>query len=316
MRYLLVATIFLTLIAAAIILLYLRDHRAYLSKVRSGGFIAQTACGPIEYIIEGEGLPVLALHGGGGGYDQGILLGQVLRGFQMIAPSRPGYLGTPIEVGRSHADQAEAMIALLDALDIDQTVVIAASAGGPVALQMALRHPHRVRGLVMISAISRSVDLSPRYERFIRLLLASDFIPWVLTTVNIDQAIRNNGPLPPTTQRDPLKMALLRESIRHSCTASQRYMGSMNDLVSTCKASFTYALDQIRVPTLVIHGDADPACPLPHGEHTARSIPDARLMIIEGGGHFAFVTHSEQVAPAAEAFIHDQFALNDAARFA
>src|SRR5689334_11595528 len=73
---------------------YRRDMRAIRSANESGGTIAATKAGPIEYAEQGEGEPLLVVHGAGGGYDQGLLLARDLGdGFRVIAPSRFGYLG-------------------------------------------------------------------------------------------------------------------------------------------------------------------------------------------------------------------------------
>src|SRR5690606_8227513 len=60
--------------------------------------LTRTAIGPVEHIDSGAGPALLALHGGMGGYDQGWLLGRALLAepdrWRLVAPSRPGYLGT------------------------------------------------------------------------------------------------------------------------------------------------------------------------------------------------------------------------------
>ena len=59
---------------------------------------ADTSLGPVEYVEAGGGPPVLFVHGSPGGSDQGALMGGFLAkaGFRVIAPSRPGYLDTPL----------------------------------------------------------------------------------------------------------------------------------------------------------------------------------------------------------------------------
>ena len=93
-------------------------HRRRSTRVASGSLMADTRCGPIEYASVGEGLPVLLVHGAGGGFDQGLDLGGPLspHGFRVIAMSRFGYLRTPLPADASAAAQADAHAALLDAL--------------------------------------------------------------------------------------------------------------------------------------------------------------------------------------------------------
>ena len=66
-----------------------------------------TPLGPIEYAERGDGDTILAVHGTLGGWDQGLVVAEFLRvnGFKIIAPSRPGYLGTPLATGRTFALQ-------------------------------------------------------------------------------------------------------------------------------------------------------------------------------------------------------------------
>ena len=79
--------------------------------------------GDIEYAVQGEGLPVLLVHGAGGGYDQGLLIGDnyVGDGHRFIAPSRFGYVRSSIpEEDGSPGAQADAYAALLDTLGVER----------------------------------------------------------------------------------------------------------------------------------------------------------------------------------------------------
>ena len=100
--------------------------------------VVQTTKGPIEYAEIGHGRPILIVHGDPGGYDQ---VYQILKlqhaengAFRYIVPSRPGYLRTPLSVGKTPREQAEAFAALLDVLKIDKVAVIGGSGGGPSAI--------------------------------------------------------------------------------------------------------------------------------------------------------------------------------------
>jgi len=106
-------------------------------KVLAGSEILKTDQGDIEYAVKGEGPPVLVLHGAGGGYDQGLLLGRTSFGgsFKLISVSRFGYLRSPIPENSTVEAQAAIYAGLLDHLKIEKVVVIGGSAGGPSALQ-------------------------------------------------------------------------------------------------------------------------------------------------------------------------------------
>ena len=102
-------------------------------RLLSGSDIVTTEeFGDIEYAIQGKGLPVLVVHGAGGGYDQGLLIGEnyVGDGHRFIAPSRFGYVRSSIPQNGSPVAQADAYAALLDALGIERVAVVGFSDGG------------------------------------------------------------------------------------------------------------------------------------------------------------------------------------------
>src|SRR5262245_49482372 len=128
---------------------FLREQRANRERLRGKSRVIKTRCGPIEYVDIGAGPAVLVVHGAGGGFDQGLEFAEPIAkgGYRVVAMSRFGYLQTPMPVDASPAAQADAHVALLDALDIDRTAVLGASAGAPSAMQFALRHADRCLAL-------------------------------------------------------------------------------------------------------------------------------------------------------------------------
>src|SRR5687768_17389272 len=72
---------------------YQRDKRNMLERLRSGSQMLTTLYGEVEYATVGKGQPILVVHGSGGGYDQGLLLGQVMNAddYRVVSISRPGY---------------------------------------------------------------------------------------------------------------------------------------------------------------------------------------------------------------------------------
>jgi hypothetical protein len=122
---------------------FTRWKRETIARLQTGSQVAQTPRGPIEYATQGEGPAILIIHGTLGGYDQGMAFVSQNPGFKSIAVSRPGYLRTPLQTGRTPAEQADAFAALLDVLNIPRVAAVAISGGGPSALQFALRYPER-----------------------------------------------------------------------------------------------------------------------------------------------------------------------------
>jgi pimeloyl-ACP methyl ester carboxylesterase len=280
-----------------------RQKNESVTRLRENSRIIATVCGPIEYAMKGDGATVLICHGGGGGYDQGLLLSWPEDGFQFLAPSRPGYLRTPLETGETFEAQADAYAAMLDALDIHHVAVLAASGGGPSALQFALRHPDRCWGIIMLSAISQSIPAFPFIMQQItdRVIPHFDFIPWLIfNTPVLDVLIDRNTRA--QIGDDVHKRTHLRELMRTLFPASLRVEGMLNDVKQIAKMP-TYPLERITAPALVIHGDRDSIVPFAQGQWSADTIPSARFLPIENGEHFSFITHKEIVGPTVIAFL-------------
>ena len=144
----------LALLSAALLIGWRFDKDIGLASARSaqGSTLIATRCGAIEVQQAGAGVPLLVVHGSGGGHDQGMAFAGTLaqRGIRVIAMSRFGYLRTPMPADASAAAQADAHVCLLDALGIRRAAVMGGSAGAMSALQMAIRHPGRVSALVLL----------------------------------------------------------------------------------------------------------------------------------------------------------------------
>lgn len=275
-------------------LMYLRfrqDMRAAEERVATGSRLAETPCGVIEYGEQGEGSPVLVLHGAGGGYDQGLLaasqLGENLR---VIAPSRFGYLNTPIPADGSVATQAEAYACLLDYLNLDRVSVVAVSAGGPSALQFALDYPDRINVLVLVSAISTLRPIRNDTGGPSSAML-TDFVYWLAVTYFPDTVLSAVG-----VPADSLGHVSAAEHERMVWVAemmlpmSQRMPGMDHDAIEQSLPEVEMlSLEDITAPTLVVHAADDSLIPFAQGQYSADHIPNARLVSTEYGGHFAFV---------------------------
>lgn len=275
----------------------------------------ETRAGPIQLINSGEGPAFMALHGGLGGCDQSWLLAQALlpdvAAWRVLAVSRPGYLDTPLSVGQTPEEQADAYAVLLDALKIDRVVMAAVSAGGPSALQFAIRHPDRCRAVILVSAATGKLDVPPRVLRRLRLMT------WLLRIPGMQAGLRHRALRDPAgtaarsisdpavlkrtladPQAGPLFMALQESVMTRS---AKRLPGTRND-TRRLKILPEPPLERVEVPVLAIHGTADPVVPFDHARRVASSIRSASLHAIEGGEHVALFTHLDEVREAVGPF--------------
>ena len=165
-----------------------RDLSVAAERAARGSEVIPTRCGPIEVQQAGMGTPLLMIHGSGGGHDQGMAWARPLtqQGVRVIAMSRFGYLRTPRPTDASPEAQADAHICLLDALGIAKVAVLGVSAGGPSAMQTAIRHPDRVSALVLVVPIAYKPGMvtdsvppvSDNKDAMLLRLLGSDFLFW------------------------------------------------------------------------------------------------------------------------------------------
>ena len=279
---------------------YRREMDEICSEIESGSTIADTSAGAIEYAEEGRGKPLLMIHGAGGGYDQGLMIGRDLaRRFRIIAPSRFGYLRTPVPENASPAAQADAHAALLDLLGVDKCIVAGVSAGGPSAIEFALRYPERTVALILLvprtydPSQTIGVDEGMQAQVILRLVEASaDFLFWLAIRVARPAVVRFLGVRPEIEATAPsAERARITNIMRTILPLSRRVRGIA---VDSSTEIAPWPLKRIAVPTLIVSATDDLFGTLPGARFTAAGIPGAELKVLESGGHI-MVGQSEQV---------------------
>jgi 2-hydroxy-6-oxonona-2,4-dienedioate hydrolase len=270
-----------------------RDIKAAHSRMQ-GAQVLHSPKGQIEYVVMGQGAPVLLIHGTSGGFVQGKLLAETLGGpYQYIIPSRFGYLGTDMRAEITPAAQAEAHIELLDALGIKQAIVMGASAGALSAMELAARHPERVSGLVLISPAAWSPDMevstppiSPVIVNFVKdVVLKSDFAFWLMSRT-VRSTMMGFLATPPAleAQATPQERHYVAGIIDSLLTVSRQGPGLALDAANH-EARQRAALERITAPTLVVSSEDDLYKTMPGAAYTASQISGARLLRVPRGGH-------------------------------
>lgn len=291
-----VALAIILLAALVIRTLFKRDIALAAERAAEGSEVIATRCGSIEVQQLGTGIPLLMIHGSGGGHDQGMAWARPLvqQGVRVIAMSRFGYLRTPRPADASPEAQADAHICLLDALGIDKAAVMGVSAGGPSAMQTAIRYPDRVSALVLVVPIAykpgsvahSAPPVSDDKDALLLRLLGSDFLFWTALHVARDQLIRHVLATPPeqVATASSEERARVNDLAERILPVSSRAAGLRDD-TRLGKRLGPYALETIRAPALVVSARDDGFGTYAAAQYTAGRIANAKFVGFDQGGH-------------------------------
>ncbi|MEN6544197.1 alpha/beta hydrolase [Parvibaculum sp.] len=180
-------------------------------------------------------------------------------------------------------DMVDDTVGLLDALGIDRAHIVGSSMGGMIAQLIASEYPERTLSLTSIMSTSGNALLPPPKPRVMKLFV-SPAPPAHNMEAIIERGIATyrtiGSPAWPTGEAT-LREWVTRDAMRSYCPSG---------VVRQAAAAMTNGdrrpkLRRISVPTVVLHGDADPLVPVEGGRDTAANIPGAELRIVEGMGH-------------------------------
>lgn len=243
-----------------------------------------TSLGAVEVAVRGTGDPLLVSHGIFQGCDGALLsVRDLAPGRFVIAPSRFGYLGSDLPPGATPAHQADAFVALLDHLGVERTDVIGISAGATAALQLALRHPDRVKHLVVISGNLPGSTTAIRQPGWAKLLNRA-FPIWALKVSNRKLLARLAG-VPQDFQCSAEDEHFVSEFLDSLFPITPKVRGIDYDAFISNPDVNGYPLEQLTVPTLIIHAQDDPLVSYPAAVEAAQRIPGSTLVSLESGGH-------------------------------
>jgi pimeloyl-ACP methyl ester carboxylesterase len=247
-----------------------------------------------------SGLPVLALHGTPGSRLMFALADRAARDrrIRLIAPERPGYGLSDYRRSENLAQIAEDLSAVADAYELGRFAVIGVSGGGPYAVAAAAAMPDRISLLALVAPIGEVADGQLRLSRFQRLLfrrLARR--PWA--TRPFFRRLRSMVFKSPDSAyrwllrrvRAPDRELLARSSVRISLQAAMGeglrpgVEGVAQDLRLYC-SPWRLRFADIDVPTILWQGSDDPVVPPEAAYALARALPNCRLDVIPGAGHY------------------------------
>lgn len=280
-----------------------------MEELAAGSRVVETNLGPVEVAEAGDpaGMPILVLHGAGGGYDQGLAFGDFLakKNYRVISISRPGYLRTPLSSGVLVEEQGALAIAVLDALRVGSAAIVAVAEGTPAAVHAATTNPRRVTHLVLMAPAVLRAPPPPMDE--VRLpaeavleYFSGDVSAWWITTS------ARWSPLKPLTRTLEISTALipfecfkLAEKIladaekrewfprffQTLAPVSPRESGTRNDLMQM-RTLPALNFSKLTVPALVLAGRLDKLVPAANSAALLKDAPGAVAVPLRDSGFF------------------------------
>ena len=211
---------------------------------------------------------------------------------RVLAVDLPGHGARLADIGMDrHENNAAEVCRVMDTEGISQAVVAGHSMGGAVALMMALEHPGRLQGLVLVATGAR-MKMRPDFLEQARL-----------------SAETHGNKMPPATHILPLE-----QMVDPAATAD--VVQWLKERTGRASAQATYAdfqannnfdvmnrLSEIRIPTLVVGGSDDSMAPKKFAEFLANAISGARLEILTPSGHYPMVEQEESFNRCLEKFL-------------
>jgi pimeloyl-ACP methyl ester carboxylesterase len=178
-------------------------------------------------------------------------------------------------------DMADDAAGLLDALGIAKAHIVGASMGGMIVQAIAIRHPDRVLSLTSIMSTTGDREVGQAKPEAMAALLAP---PPASREEAIELMVRTTRVI--GSPGYPADEAELRKRAGEAYDRANYPAGMARQLVAIiASGDRTEQLKDVRVPTLVIHGEDDPLVTLSGGQATARAVPGAKLLTIPGMGH-------------------------------
>jgi len=264
---------------------------AYLRAV-SGIFRA-----PLHWERTGTGPPVLLIMGlglSGGAWWRTVPV--LARRLQVLTFDNRGVgLSRSLQLAYTTEAMADDAVSVLDLAGVKRVHVYGISLGGMVAQQLALRHPSRVRSLVLGATHAggpymQRPDIDVMAFLWERLLLPSEDAAWRSVPLNYSERCRAEHP-----ERIAEDVAQrLAHPFSEQAYRAQLFAAALHD----CHDQ----LNRIRVPTLVVHGDDDRMVPVQNGRMIAERIAGAQLLELPGTGHL-YPTEAPHVDEEIAAFM-------------
>ena len=242
----------------------------------------------IYYVEEGEGFPLVLIHGLAGDHEAWAPQIEAFRGRHRVVAfdNRGAGKSTQVDEPVTTEDLARDTLGLMDALGISRAHIVGRSMGGSIAQHIALRAPQRVQSLVLCSSFAKLDPLGVRVLTNMREVLewGGSWADHARHSVqNFVSAEFFN------TQRDrvaQIERLIGGETRLPACYVRQNHACLEHDTLDE--------LHRIACPTLILAGKKDPICSLTATRWMSERIPVAETVLFEHSSHFFLIEEAEK----------------------
>jgi pimeloyl-ACP methyl ester carboxylesterase len=259
----------------------------------------------------GEGPPLVLIHGitnSSRSWEPAMRL--LARDFDVIAPDLPGHGESARQRGdHSLGGHACVMRDLLHVLGVERATIVGHSLGGGVAMQFSYQFPAMVERLVLVGSGGLGREVSPLI-RSAALPFAEQVLPLLTARPLVDGVTAVAGLLGRVGLKPGADLAEISSGIASLGDTERRaaFVRTVRSVISPFGQRVT-ANDRLylaaETPTLIVWGDRDPIIPLQHGLDAHEQLPESRLEIFEGAGHFPQLDDPLRFAELLTEFVAD-----------
>ena len=249
----------------------------------------------VQFRVRGKGDPLVLLHGWGASSLSFVsLAGQLEDRFRVLAPDLPGFgFSEAPPQAWGAAEYAEVVAELIEASGVESANVAGHSFGGLVATALATSRPELVKRLVLVASpvvrLKADRAVRSRIGGYARVKLLANLVP-------------------------PFKERILEWGRMKYGSEDYRNAGNLRPtLVKVLGEDWRTSLPRVTAPTLLIYGENDEDVPLAVAEAAMQELPEgARLVVMEGAGHFPFLDDSQRFVEELTGFLAPAEAAADA----
>ncbi|MHA1208801.1 MAG: alpha/beta fold hydrolase [Candidatus Freyarchaeota archaeon] len=241
----------------------------------------------ISYESEGEGLPVVFIHGSMGSRLSWAFQKQLSKGYRLILLDLPGHgESEPLDEEVSVKLYADYVAEFAKGLGIEKMVAVGHSLGGAICIQLALDYPEILMAVVLIGTGAKlgvlpSIleSLRTNYEESIELAIGN-------------MAFAENAD-PEIVEMAKIECLKCRQEVAYS------------DFLACNNFDVRDRISEISIPTLIIVGNEDKLTPLKWSQYLNEKISNSSLKVIENAGHMVMIEQPEELNKAILAFLKD-----------